>query len=67
MHVRFYSLAKSTSAEAALGVIVAMTHIAAISVIAQTSSVQDPNMADNPLLTESSLPYHIPPFDKIKD
>ena len=24
-------------------------------------------MADNPLLTESSLPYHIPPFDKIKD
>src|SRR4029434_6995639 len=32
MHVRFRSLVKSTSAEAALGVIVAMTHIAAISV-----------------------------------
>jgi peptidyl-dipeptidase Dcp len=67
MHIRFRSLVKSTSAEAALGVIVAMTHIAAISVIAQTSPVQNPNMADNPLLTESSLPYHIPPFDKIKD
>src|SRR6267378_4151763 len=67
MHVRFRSLVKSTSAEAALGVIVAMTHIAAISVIAQTSPAQNPDMADNPLLTESSLPYHIPPFDKIKD
>jgi peptidyl-dipeptidase Dcp len=67
MHVRFRSLVKSTSAEAALGVIVAMTHIAAISVIAQTSPVQNPNMADNPFLTESSLPYHIPSFDKIKD
>src|SRR5437867_8434382 len=67
MQVRFRSLVKSTSAEAALSVIVAMTHIAAISVIAQTSPVQNPDMADNPLLTESSLPYHIPPFDKIKD
>ena len=44
-----------------------MTHIAAISVIAQTSPVQNSNVADNPLLTESSLPYHVPPFDKIKD
>jgi len=44
-----------------------MTHIAAISVIAQTSPVENPDMADNPLLTESSLPYHTPPFDKIKD
>src|SRR5437762_537756 len=67
MQVRFRSLVKSTSAEATLSVIVAMTHIAAISVIAQTSPVQNPNMADNPLLSESSLPYHIPPFDKIKD
>src|SRR6059036_1062706 len=65
MHIR--SLVKSTSAEAALGIIVAMTHIAPISVIAQTSPVQNPNMEDNPLLTESSLPYHVPPFDKIKD
>ena len=67
MQVRFRSLIKSTSAEATLSVIVAMTHIAAISVIAQTSPVQNPNMAGNPLLSESSLPYHIPPFDKIKD
>jgi peptidyl-dipeptidase Dcp len=67
MHIRFRSLIKSTSADLALGVIVAMTHIAAISVIAQTPPVQNPNIADNPLLTESSLPYHIPPFDKIKD
>ena len=44
-----------------------MTHIAAISVIAQTSPVQNSNITDNPLLTESSLPYHVPPFDKIKD
>ena len=44
-----------------------MTHIAAISVMAQTSPVQNPDMADNPLLTESLLPYHVPAFDKIKD
>jgi peptidyl-dipeptidase Dcp len=67
MQVRFYSLVKSTSAGAVLGIIVAMAHIAAISVIAQTSPVQNPITADNPLLTESSLPYHVPPFDKIKD
>jgi peptidyl-dipeptidase Dcp len=67
MQVRFRSLVKSTCAEAALSAIVAMTEIAAISVIAQTSPVQNTNMADNPLLTESSLPYHSPPFDKIKD
>ncbi|MGB9476286.1 MAG: hypothetical protein WCE87_14575, partial [Candidatus Udaeobacter sp.] len=45
----------------------AVTHITAISVIAQTSPVENPNIADNPFLTESSLPYHVPPFDKIKD
>ncbi|HZS16724.1 MAG TPA: M3 family metallopeptidase, partial [Candidatus Udaeobacter sp.] len=67
MHVRFCSLAKSASPGAALGIIVAMTHIAAISVTAQTSPVKNSNSTDNPLLTESSLPYHIPPFDKIKD
>src|ERR1700747_3115740 len=67
MRVRFRSLIKSTSADTALGVIVAMTPTAAISVIAQTSPVQNSNIADNPLLTESSLPYHVPPFDKIKD
>ncbi len=26
-----------------------------------------PAPSDNPLLTESTLPYHLPPFDKIKD
>src|SRR4029079_16383209 len=26
-----------------------------------------PHAADNPLLVESALPYHYPPFDKIKD
>jgi peptidyl-dipeptidase Dcp len=67
MHVRFRSLIKSSSADAALGIILAVTHIAAISVIAQTSPMQNSNVADNPLLTESSLPYHVPPFDKIKD
>jgi peptidyl-dipeptidase Dcp len=67
MHFRFYSLVKSTSPDSALGIILAMTHITAISVIAQPSPVQNPNPADNPLLTESSLPYHVPPFDKIKD
>ena len=67
MYVRFYSLVKLTSASAVLGIILAMTHITAISVIALTSPVQNPNPADNPLLTESSLPYHVPPFDKIKD
>src|SRR5436309_13377755 len=67
MQVRFRSLVKSTSAEAALSVIVAMTDISAISVIAQTAPVQNPDMADNPLLSESSLPYDSPPFDKVKD
>src|SRR4030095_8374018 len=67
MHIRFRSLVKSTTADLALGVIVAITHLTGISVIAQPSPVQNPNIADNPLLTESSLPYHSPPFDKIKD
>src|SRR5438105_5449447 len=67
MHVRFFSLLNSISADSAVSVIVAMTHIAAISVMAQTSPGQNPDMTDNPLLTESSLPYHIPAFDKIKD
>jgi peptidyl-dipeptidase Dcp len=67
MQIRFRSLVKPTSAGPALSVIVAMLHIAAISLIAQTSPMQNPNITDNPLLTESSLPYHIPPFDNIKD
>src|SRR5450755_2802261 len=30
-------------------------------------SASVPPMTDNPLFSESSLPYHSPPFDKIKD
>jgi peptidyl-dipeptidase Dcp len=67
MHFPFRSRAKLTTTGAALGIIVAIAHITAISVMAQTSPVQNSNTAQNPLLTESSLPYHVPPFDKIKD
>src|SRR5262245_53387176 len=62
MHFRFYSLVRST-----LGMILVITHIAAMPLLAQTSPVQHSSIADNPLLTESPLPYHAPPFDKIKD
>src|SRR5438046_9077715 len=34
---------------------------------AQLTAVCAADLKDNPLLTESSLPYQIPPFDKIKD
>src|SRR5438034_10814343 len=33
----------------------------------QITAVSAADPVDNPLLSESSLPYHIPPFDKIKD
>jgi peptidyl-dipeptidase Dcp len=39
--------------------------IAAIAVAAEKNS--SPMPADNPFLSESSLPYCLPPFDKIKD
>src|SRR6184192_4398396 len=44
-------------------------HITAFSLLAQNSSAQNssPMPADNPFLVESALPYHLPPFDKIKD
>src|SRR6478672_1394514 len=44
-------------------------HITAISLLAQNSSAENssPMPADNPFLVESVLPYHLPPFDKIKD
>src|SRR5437899_1181302 len=44
-------------------------HITAISLLAQNSSAENssPMPADNPFLVESALPYHLPPFDKIKD
>src|SRR5437764_6914475 len=34
---------------------------------AQITAVSAATSADNPLLTESALPFHYPPFDKIKD
>src|SRR5213596_260591 len=67
MRVHVHSLVKSTSTQSVLCAVLAMTHTAAISVIGQTSPVQNSNVEDNPLLTESSLPYHVPPFDRIKD
>src|SRR4029450_10889015 len=44
--------------------VLAAMQIAAIAVAAQNSS---PMPSDNPFLVESALPYHLPPFDKIKD
>src|SRR5215471_585076 len=47
--------------------VLALTQIASISVTAQKSSMQNSNLHDNPLLTESPLPYHYPLFDKIRN
>src|SRR5437764_13567313 len=44
--------------------LLAAMQITAIAVAAQNSS---PMPSDNPFLVESALPYHLPPFDKIKD
>src|SRR5437588_4394800 len=44
--------------------LLAAMQIAVIAVAAQNSS---PMPSDNPFLVESPLPYHLPPFDKIKD
>jgi peptidyl-dipeptidase Dcp len=46
------------------------THLIAICVLpglAQITAVSGSDLNDNPLATESALPYHYPPFDKIKD
>ena len=67
MRVHVHSLVKSRSTQSALCAVLVITHIVVISVTAQTPPVQNSNVEDNPLLTESSLPYHVPPFDKIKD
>src|SRR5213596_1628007 len=67
MRVHFHSLVKSTSTQSALCAVLAMTHMATISVLAQKSPVEHSNVEGNPLLTESALPYHYPAFDKIKD
>ena len=39
----------------------------ALLIFAQITAVSIAASADNPLLTESALPYRMPPFDKIKD
>jgi peptidyl-dipeptidase Dcp len=36
-------------------------------ITAVSAATSSPNAAGNPLLTESALPFHYPPFDKIKD
>src|SRR5256885_6643290 len=45
--------------------LLAAMQIAAIAVAAEKNS--SPMPAENPFLTESSLPYRLPPFDKTKD
>ncbi len=35
--------------------------------LAQITAVSAADLNDNPLAIESALPYHYPPFDKIKD
>src|SRR5262249_46333770 len=67
MHNCFHSLSRSKTVQWRLCAVLALTHVVAISVTAQTSSMQNSTLRDNPLLTESSLPYHYPPFDKIKN
>src|SRR5213080_620560 len=44
-------------------------HITAFSLLAQNSPAENssPMPSDNPFLVESALPYHLPPFDRIKD
>src|SRR6266567_2268013 len=66
MRAHFHSLVKWRS-HLTLCAVMAMTHMAAISVLAQKSPLEHSNVDDNPLLTESALPYHYPTFDKIKD
>src|SRR6195256_649626 len=39
----------------------------ALLISAQITAMSMAASADNPLLVESALPYHMPPFDKIKD
>src|SRR5436190_4309067 len=66
MLAHFHSLVKWRT-QSTLCAVVAMTHMATISVLAQKSPVEHSNVEGNPLLTESALPYHYPAFDKIKD
>jgi len=45
--------------------LLAAMQIAAIAGAAEKNP--SPMPADNPFLTESPLPYHLPPYNKIKD
>src|SRR5882762_11940193 len=49
--------------------LVLSAQIRATDVLAQNSAADNssPMPADNPFLVESPLPYHLPPFDKIRD
>jgi peptidyl-dipeptidase Dcp len=67
MHKCFHSLLKSIIVPWRSAAVLALTHITATSAVAQNSSMQNSNLRDNPLLTESTLPYHYPRFDKIKN
>src|SRR5690349_5713104 len=53
------------SSSSRLWPLLAAMQIAGIAVAAEKNS--SPMPAANPFLTESLLPYHLPPFDKIKD
>jgi peptidyl-dipeptidase Dcp len=67
MHNCFHSLLRSIAVHWRFCALLAVTQIAAISVTAQPSPMHKSKPEDNPLLIESSLPYRVPPFDKIKD
>lgn len=41
--------------------------ILTVSLTTAKNLVQNPTASDNPFSLESSLPYHLPPFDKIRD
>lgn len=58
-----------TSPLRALAVVALLTSAAAPAIAAskQSKPPTPAAMPDNPLLTESTLPYHLPPFDKIKN
>jgi peptidyl-dipeptidase Dcp len=64
-----FVFSKSSGTPRRAFVLLVAAQIIAISVTAQNSPVPNPPSAstDNPLLTESALPYHLPPFDKIRD
>ena len=60
---RFSSRFPEIACLLALTAVAAPTRVPAQSPIPVVNSAS----ADNPLLTESALPYHLPPFDRLKD